>query len=62
MKKDDNNYVKSGEAARYLGVSIQTLRNWQYRNILDPEQIYPSGHRRYSKKQLEELHKDQECL
>lgn len=48
-------YIKSGEAAKFFGVSVQTLRNWQDRGILVPEQIYPSGHRKYSRRQLEEF-------
>lgn len=62
MCQEDGNYIKSGEAAKFIGVSVQTLRNWQYRGILIPEQIFSSGHRRYSKEQLEKFVKEQEIL
>lgn len=61
VKVDDDSFVKAGEAAKYIGVCVQTLRNWQNREILVPDKVYPSGHRRYSKKQLEKFVKEQEC-
>lgn len=48
-------FLKAGEAAKYLGMSIQTLRNLQDKGMLIPEQKFPSGHRKYTKKQLDEF-------
>ena len=41
------------DAASYLGVSQQTLRNYHARGILVPDSITEGGHRRYSKTQLD---------
>lgn len=56
----DEHFYKSGDAAKILGVSIQTLRNWQELGILIPEKVFPSGHRRYSEQQLIDFIKLQE--
>lgn len=48
-------YVKSGEAAKLLGVTVGTLGRWYDRGILIPAQIFPSGRRRYSISQLNEF-------
>lgn len=53
-------YVKSGEAARLLGVSVGTLGRWYERKILVPAQIFPSGRRRYSMTQINEFIAKQE--
>lgn len=55
MNIEDGYLMKSGAAARYLGISAATLRKFQDTGILKPFQLYPSGHRRYSRKQLEEF-------
>lgn len=60
MLEVNKSYMKSGEAARMIGVSVQTLRNWQHKNILIPEQTYPSGHRKYSVEQIEKFIEEQE--
>ena len=36
-----------GEAAKYLGVSTQTLRRWERQNRIKPAQRTPGGQRRY---------------
>lgn len=41
------------DAAKYLGVSQQTLRNYHAKGILIPDSISKGGHRSYSKKQLD---------
>lgn len=46
------NYISIGKAAKYLGVSINTLRVWEKREILIPERT-PTGHRRYKMSQVE---------
>ena len=53
-------YVKTGEAAEFLGVSEQTLRNYHCRGILVPEHIRSSKHREYSMAQLESFLKKME--
>ena len=56
LKNGDGDYLmKSGEAAAHLFVSAQTLRKMEGRGYLIPQQTYPSGHRRYSRKQIDEF-------
>ena len=45
--------LRVGEAARYLGCSQQTLRNYGKKGILLPDEVYPSGHRFYSEAKLD---------
>lgn len=42
------------EAARILGVSTQCLRVWEQKGIIRPIKT-PRGHRRYLKKEIENL-------
>ena len=44
--------VSIGDAARYLGVSVDTVRRWSDARTL-PVVILPSGHRRYRVADLE---------
>lgn len=53
-------YVKSGEAAKMLGVSVGTLGRWYDRGILVPAQVFPSGRRRYSMTQLQAFIREHE--
>lgn len=53
---------KTGEAAQYLGVTPHTLRNWHYRNLLVPELILESGHRFYTKEQLDKFMEENNML
>jgi predicted site-specific integrase-resolvase len=46
------NHISIGKAAKYLGVSINTLRVWEKKKILVPERT-PTGHRRYKISQVE---------
>lgn len=48
-------YLKIGEAAEYLCVSEQTLRNYHRRGILVPDRVRSSGHREYSQSQLDDF-------
>ena len=43
-----------GEAAKYLGVSIDTLRRWEVRGRVRPSRS-PGGHRYYTKDDLDQL-------
>lgn len=45
--------MRIGEAARYLGVSIQTLRRWEYEGRVPPAQRTAGGQRRYDLSQLQ---------
>lgn len=56
----DTKYYKAGEAADFIGISLQTLRNWQERGVLIPDKVLESGHRLYSESQLEKFIKKQE--
>lgn len=51
----DKKLFKTGAAAQYLGITPHTLRNWHYKNILVPELILESGHRFYTKEQLDKF-------
>src|SRR3990167_1543906 len=42
-----------GQAAKVLGVSIQTLRRWAKIGSLEPDYVSPGGHRYYSEQALE---------
>lgn len=53
-------YLKIGEAAEMIGVSTQTLRNYQRRGLLVPELVFDSGHRKYSVEQIEAFVKELE--
>jgi Predicted site-specific integrase-resolvase len=46
------NYISIGKAAKYLGVSVNTLRVWEKKKILVPERT-PTGHRRYKMSQVD---------
>lgn len=44
-----------GEAATYLGVSRDTLRRWEEKNILVPQRLPANDYRVYTKQQLDEM-------
>lgn len=46
--------VRIGEAARILGVSIETLRNWDRSDKFKPIRT-PAGHRMYRTSELQRL-------
>ena len=43
-----NKIIPIGQAAKILGVHVQTLRNWEKSGKLKPDSISPGGTRRYS--------------
>ena len=47
-----------GKAAAYLGVSIQTLRNWDKKKILLPDEVTRNGGRRYSHDTIKKIEKE----
>jgi len=53
MKEADRRLLNAKEAARYLGISLVTLRRIEKRNDLSPYRT-PGGHRGYSIEMLEE--------
>jgi len=52
MTYNDDKKLKIGEAAEFLGVTVQTLRNWDKSGKL-PTQKSEGGHRYYFQKNLE---------
>jgi excisionase family DNA binding protein len=50
------------QVAVQLGVSPQTVRNWETQGKLVPNSRTVGGHRRYSQKQVTELKRSQEDL
>ena len=40
--------ISIGQAAKLLGVHVQTLRNWEKSGKLKPDSISPGGTRRYN--------------
>ncbi|QBQ54306.1 MerR family transcriptional regulator [Nitrosococcus wardiae] len=49
------NYLTISEAAMFLGVSIETLRNWDRQNKFKPARHPLNGYRLYRREELEEL-------
>lgn len=47
-------YLRIAEAAKFLGVSTSTLRNWEDAGIITPVRT-PTNARRYTREQLEAL-------
>ena len=48
----NNRFVKIGEAAKLLGVSVQALRNWEMEGKIMPSHRTPGGQRMYDLSQL----------
>lgn len=46
-------YYAIGEFAKAIGVTEQTLRNWDTSNKLKPHHVAKSGYRYYSQQQLQ---------
>lgn len=47
-----------GQASKVLGVTIQTLRNWDKKGILHPDEITRGGARRYKLESLKNINKN----
>lgn len=54
--------VPIGEAARFLGVSIQTLRRWAKSGNLRPSYVTPGKHRYYARNDLRQYARDSAVL
>ncbi len=48
----NNRFVKIGEAAKLLGVSVQALRNWEIEGKIMPSHRTPGGQRMYDLAEL----------
>jgi len=53
MTKREGRLLRAKEAARYLGISVITLRRMEKNDVLSPYRTL-GGHRRYSIEMLEE--------
>ena len=51
---DDTPLLTIGEAARMLGVSVDTIRRWSDSGRI-PAVVLPSGHRRYRAEDIRNL-------
>jgi len=51
-------FYKPGQFAKLIGVTTTTLRNWDKQGILKPALETPSGRRRYSEEQLQQILKN----
>ena len=53
-----NKLIAIGQASRLLGVTIQTLRNWDKQGLLKPDEITKGGSRRYKLESLKNINKN----
>lgn len=53
-----NKLITIGQASRLLGVTIQTLRNWDKQGLLKPDEITKGGSRRYKLESLKNINKN----
>lgn len=53
-----NNLLSIGQASKVLGVSIQTLRNWEKKGLLKPDNYTKGGERRYKLESLKNINKN----
>ncbi|WP_143430020.1 MerR family transcriptional regulator, partial [Helicobacter pylori] len=44
-----------GQASKLLGVTIQTLRNWDKKDLLKPDELTKGGERRYKLESLRRI-------
>ncbi len=62
IKASDNKYMNKllsiGKASKALGVSIQTLRNWDKTGLLKPDELTKGGERRYRLETLRNINND----
>lgn len=53
-----NNLLSIGKASKLLGVTIQTLRNWDKQGLLKPDELTKGGERRYKLETLKNINKN----
>ena len=53
----NNKIVSIGQASKLLGVTIQTIRNWDKQGLLKPDDITKGGQRRYKLETLKNITK-----
>ena len=51
---EQGKYLRIAEAAKYLGVSTSTLRNWEDAGIISPART-PTNARRYTQAELDAI-------
>lgn len=50
-----NKLLSIGQASQLLGVTIQTLRNWDKKGLLKPDELTKGGDRRYKLETLKAI-------
>ncbi|EDP3899346.1 IS607 family transposase [Campylobacter jejuni] len=53
-----NKLIAIGQASKLLGVTIQTLRNWDKQGLLKPDEITKGGSRRYKLESIKRTNKN----
>ncbi|EAH6860623.1 IS607 family transposase [Campylobacter coli] len=53
-----NKLIPIGQASQLLGVTIQTIRNWDKQGLLKPDDITKGGQRRYKLETLKNINKN----
>lgn len=53
-----NKLLSIGQASKALGVTIQTLRNWDKKGLLKPDDMTKGGERRYKLETLKAINKN----
>ena len=55
----ENNKYSVSEFAKLIGVTAQTLRNWDAKGVMRPALVLPTGKRIYTEEQLVKYRKEQ---
>ena len=53
-----NKLLAIGQVSKLLGVTIQTLRNWDKQGLLKPDELTRGGERRYKLETLRNINKN----
>lgn len=53
----DKRMLSIGQASQLLGVSIQTMRNWDKKDLLKPDELTKGGERRYKLENLKRINR-----
>lgn len=57
-----NKLLSIGQASKALGVTIQTLRNWDKKGLLKPDDMTKGGERRYKLETLKAMAMSQQTV